>query len=146
QAFIQTFQPTITLPLENGCSLLCYHGSPGSFDDIIRPQTPDDEVRGYLKPQEGTIYTGGHTHTQFIRHFGRTFHFNPGSVGLTYRHDQPDDHFRCDPWAEYAILNSQGDRLALEFRRVPIDVQRLIEVYQTSGRPHAEIAVAQYQD
>jgi predicted phosphodiesterase len=92
------------------------------------------------------IYTGGHTHMQFIRHFGCTFHFNPGSVGLAYRHDQPEDRFTLDPWAEYAILSVTGERIDLTFRRVPIDVEALIDVYRSSGRPFSDDAVAEYRN
>lgn len=143
-AFIRTFKPTVEIRLDDERTLLCYHGSPKSFDHVILPQTPDEEVRGYLEPQEKMIYTGGHTHMQFIRHFGRTFHFNPGSVGVAYRHDQPDDHFRLDPWAEYVVLSSHVGNLALEFRRVTFDVQSLASVYMASGRPFAESAIAEY--
>ena len=142
--FIRTFQPTVQIELDGERTLLCYHGSPKSFDHVILPQTPDEEVRGYLEPQEPMIYTGGHTHTQFIRHFGRTFHFNPGSVGVAYRHDQPDDHFRLDPWAEYALLSSSSGTLSLEFRRIPFDVGQLISVYRASGRPFADSSIAEY--
>lgn len=142
--FMRTFKPTVRIQLDDERSLLCYHGSPQSFDHVILPQTPDEEVRHFLNPEEWTIYTGGHTHMQFIRHFGRTFHFNPGSVGVAYRHDQPDDHFRLDPWAEYALLSSRSGNLSLEFRRVPIDVQQLISIYRTSSRPFPELAIAEY--
>jgi hypothetical protein len=81
---------------------------------------------------------------QFLRHFGRTFHFNPVSVGVAYRHDQPDDHFRLDPWAEYALLASRSSSLSLEFRRIPFDVQLLVSVYKSSGRPFAESSIAEY--
>jgi hypothetical protein len=37
--------------------------------------------------------------------------------------------------AEYALLTSEGERLALEFRRAPFDVEALIAVYRASGRP-----------
>jgi predicted phosphodiesterase len=143
-SFIRTFQPTIQMKLDDERTLLCYHGSPKSFDHVILPQTPDEEVRGYLEPHEQMIYTGGHTHMQFIRHFGRTFHFNPGSVGVAYRHDQPDEHFRLDPWAEYAQLSSRNRNLSLEFRRIPFDVQLLTSVYKASGRPFAESSIAEY--
>jgi putative phosphoesterase len=143
-SFMRSFKPTIQIPLEGERILFCYHGSPQSFDHVILPQTPDEEVRQYLEPKEPLIYTGGHTHMQFIRHFGRTFHFNPGSVGLAYRHDQPDDHFRLDPWGEYAVLSSQTGHLSLEFRRVGFDVERLASVYKSSGRPFAESSIAEY--
>jgi predicted phosphodiesterase len=143
RAFIATFQPTVEIALDGERTLLCFHGSPRSFDEIILPLTPDDEVREYLQPQQTVTYTGGHTHVQFMRHFGRTFHFNPGSVGFAYRHSQPEGEFRADPWAEYAILTAEP--LALEFRRVPFDVETLIETYRSSGRPYADEAIAQYQ-
>ena len=144
--FIRTFQPTVQIELDGERTLLCYHGSPKSFDHVILPQTPDEEVHGYLEPHEPMIYTGGHTHMQFIRHFGRTFHFNPGSVGVAYRHDQPDDHFRLDPWAEYALLSSSSGTLSLEFRRIPFDVGQLISVYRASGRPFADSSIAEYRE
>ena len=121
------------------------HGSKQSFDDVILPTTGDEEVRRFLEPEDMTIYTGGHTHIQFVRHLGRTFHFNPGSVGLAYRHDQEEGaNFRTDPWAEYAVLTVSDGRVALEFRRVPFDAERLIAVYRSSGRPFAEDLIRQY--
>ncbi len=144
-AFIHTFQATIRVPLDAEHALLCYHGSPVSFDHVILPLTPDEEVHQYLNPEAHTIYTGGHTHVQFIRHLGRTFHFNPGSVGFAYRHGQSEDAFRADPWAEYAILTLTKARLALEFRRVFFDVKPLMETYHLSGMPYAEHYIAQYE-
>lgn len=145
-AFIRAFQPTVEIALDHGRKLLCYHGSPHSFDDVILPTTPDEEVRRFLAPAAMTIYTGGHTHIQFMRHVGRTFHFNPGSVGLAYRHDQEKDtNFRADSWVEYAVLTVVGERVALEFRRVPYDAAQLIAVYRASGRPFADEAIAQYE-
>ena len=143
-AFIKTFKPTIELPAGSEYTLLCYHGSPHSFDDVILPTTTDEEIRTYLEPSDTTIYTGGHTHMQFVRHLGRTFHFNPGSVGFAYRHDQPDDVFHADSWAEYALLSITDGRFELTFRRAPYDVEALINIYRGSGRPFADEAIQQY--
>ena len=143
-AFIQDFKPTVDIGLPGGQTLLCYHGPKKSFDDVILPTTPEEEVRQFLEPEPHIIYCGGHTHMQFVRHFGRTFHFNPGSVGFAYRHDQPDSNFRADPWAEYALLTCEQTRLRLEFRRLPFEVSRLIEIYRASGRPYTEEAIEQY--
>jgi predicted phosphodiesterase len=147
RAFIQSFQPTVTVDLEAGCKLLCFHGSPASFDDIMLPDTPFDELSKFLGKYDADALTGGHTHVQYVRQFGAggRFFFNPGSIGLAYSHHQPPEAgFRADPWAEYAVLTSEGERLALEFRRVPYDPAPLIEVYRTSGRPYADMAIAQY--
>jgi predicted phosphodiesterase len=147
RAFIAGFQPTVSIPLSAARDLLCFHGSPASFDEIILPTTPEDEFQRLLGAHVPHILTGGHTHMQQIRRLGATdsFFFNPGSVGLAYSHQQPDDHFRLDPWAEYAILTAEGAQLALEFRRVPFDVSHLLAIYQSSGRPYVSDAIEQYQ-
>jgi predicted phosphodiesterase len=145
--FIRGFQPTVRLPLEDGLELICSHGSPTSFDDVILPTITDEELRAMLEPQPSLVYCGGHTHVQFVRHLRETFHFNPGSVGYAYRHEQSFDVplIRSDPFAEYAVLTSGEGKLRLEFRRVTLDVERLIAVYRSSGRPFAEEAASQYQ-
>jgi len=147
QAFIAGFQPTVSIPLSATRNLLCFHGSPASFDDIILPTTPEEEFQRLLGAHAPHFLTGGHTHMQQIRRLGATdsFFFNPGSVGLAYSHQQPENHFRVDPWAEYTILTVEGTQLALEFRRVPFDVGQLLAIYQSSGRPFASDAIEQYQ-
>ncbi len=144
--FVQGFQPTVEVALEAGRKLLCFHGSPDSFDDILLPDIPQDALYKFLGKFHADAMTGGHTHVQQMRRIGddARFFFNPGSVGLAYSHHQPDAGFQADPWAEYAVLTSEGERSALEFRRVPYDVAPLIDVYRSSGRPYAEAAVAQY--
>ena len=142
--FIAAFQPTVMLPLHDQLNLLGFHGSPASFDEIIVPATPDDELRRMLGAHLPAIMAGGHTHIQQLRHLDRSFYFGCGSIGLAYRHGQAPESFRCDPWAEYALLTAEQGTIGLEFRRVPFDVAALIEAYRASGRPHAERAIAQY--
>jgi putative phosphoesterase len=144
--FIQGFHPTVEMALEAGRRLLCFHGSPASFDDVMLPDTPHEQLFRFLGEYRANVLCGGHTHVQYVRRLGSDsrFFFNPGSVGLAYSHHQPDRTFHADPWAEYAVLTSEGERIALEFRRVPYDVMPLVEAYRTSGRPYADQAVAQY--
>lgn len=146
KAFIQGFRPTVEVELEAGRKLLCFHGSPDSFDDIMLPDSPQETLFKFLGKHQADALAGGHTHVQYVRRLGSDarFFFNPGSVGLAYSHHQPEDAFQADPWAEYAVLTSEGARLALEFRRVPYDVAPLIQAYESSGRPYAEKAVAEY--
>lgn len=143
--FISRFQPTVTIQLEAGPDLLCFHGSPTSFDDIILPAAPEEEFQKFLGAYTGQVLTGGHTHAQQIRRIGELFFFNPGSVGFAYSHNQPDHEFHADPWAEYAILTAEKGQVSLEFRRVPFDATALIRIYRASGRPFAEGAIAQYR-
>jgi predicted phosphodiesterase len=143
--FIAGFQPTITIDLGDGLDLLCFHGSPTSFDDVILPAAPDEEFQKFLGSYADHILTGGHTHAQQIRRNGNLFFFNPGSVGFAYSHYQPDGQFHADPWAEYGILTVENGQTSLEFRRIAFDEKELIHIYRESGRPFAEEAIAQYQ-
>ena len=145
RAFISSFQPTITIHLERGFDLLCFHGSPTSFDDAMLPHAPQEVFDQFLGAFTGHILTGGHTHAQQVRRVGELFFFNPGSVGFAFSHYQPDGQFRADAWAEYAILTVENGQTSLEFRRLPYDVDRLIDVHRQSGRPFADEAIAQYK-
>ena len=48
KAFIANFQPTVTIPLGGSLDLLCFHGSPTSFDDVILPHSPKEVFEQYL--------------------------------------------------------------------------------------------------
>jgi putative phosphoesterase len=144
--FIASFQPTVTIKLQDDLDLLCFHGSPTSFDDVILPAAPEEEFQKFLGSYADHFLTGGHTHAQQIRRNGNLFFFNPGSVGFPYSHYQPDGQFHADPWAEYAILTVENGQTSLEFRRIPFDAKELIRIYHESGRPFAEDAIAQYQN
>lgn len=143
--FIAGFQPTVELNLEGGRRLLCFHGSPTDFDEVILPAAPEADFQRSLGPYAGRLLAGGHTHAQQIRRLGDGFFFNPGSVGFSFSHHSPDGRFRADSWADYAVLTSDGGRLALEFRRLPFETAAITAIYAASGRPHADEAIAQYQ-
>ncbi len=128
KAFISAFAPTIEFDLPGGRKLLCFHGSPASFDDVIAPTTPEEEVRTILSKYLPAMMCGGHTHAQQIRHLGGSYYFNPGSIGFPFRHDelgQTLGTIKSDPWAEYAVLTVDGNRISLDLRRIPIDVAAL---------------------
>jgi len=143
--FIGSFQPTVEIDLGDGRALLCFHGSPASFNDIILPATPDVDVRKYLGAYLPRFMCGGHTHIQHLRRLDDSFYFNPGAVGLAYNHDQDERGFRANPWAEYAVLTAESNYLALEFRRVVYDRAAIIQAYAASGRPYAAEGIEQYQ-
>lgn len=145
RAFSANFRPMITIQLEKNLDLLCFHASPANFDDVILPACPEDEFQKLLGAYQGKILTGGHTHAQQVRRLGRHFFFNPGSVGFTYAHFQPDGQFHADAWAEYAILTFENGQSSLEFRKIPFDANELIQIYRQSGRPLTDEAIAQYQ-
>lgn len=143
--FIGGFQPNITIQLEGDLNLLCFHGSPTDYDDVIRGVTPEEEFQKFLGSHNKNILAGGHTHAQQVRRCGEYFFFNPGSVGFAYSAYQADGQFLADAWAEYAILVVENGDIELKFRRLPYDAKDVIEIYRKSGRPFAEDAIAQYQ-
>jgi predicted phosphodiesterase len=145
--YIGAFLPAVELRLADGFTLLAYHGSPQSFDDVILPDIAQEKLAAYLVGRAADVYCGGHTHVQFVRRLGAgpQVHFNPGSAGVAYSHHQADEGFQADPWAEYAILDVADGHLAgLTFRRVPYEVRALLDAYTRSGRPHAAAAMAQH--
>src|SRR5207248_10814146 len=42
--FMRSFQPTVEVQLEEQRSLLCFHGSPNSFDHVILPETTAEDL------------------------------------------------------------------------------------------------------
>ena len=134
--FIRAFQPTISVPLENGQSLLCFHGSPRANTEIIVAATPNDELAPMFADVQARVCAGGHTHTQMLRRYQNKFIINPGSVGLG--HEYRGTTARNVPWAEYALIQCEGERIGIEFRRAPFDVESLKRVALVSGMPHAE--------
>lgn len=144
RAFIASFQPTVEILLPGNRRLLCFHGSPASFHDIIFPDTPAEEVRGYLGAPLPAILTGGHTHLQQLRRFDDSLFFNPGSVGFVYNTRQPGGALHADPWAEYAIVSADERRFSIEFCRVPFDVSEWKRITLASGIPDAATMVTRY--
>lgn len=145
--YMRQFRPTIELPLTAGKTLLCFHGSPRSFDEIILPHTPEETVRQFLEGVDATLLTGGHTHTQQLRRLGNSWYFNPGSVSLAYNWEYCDlasGQVRVDPWADYAIVSADESGFGITFRHVPFDVHVLTSIIRASGRPYADDAIATY--
>ena len=137
-AYVAAFPPTVEIPLPNGKRLVCAHGSPRNFNEVILPGIPDAEVREMLGPIENMIFCGGHTHLQQFRQLGETFFFNPGSVSLPDRHDVSGGARRVNRWAEYAVLTvTDSGRESLEFCRVPYDVDRVLAMIDASGMPNS---------
>ena len=144
RAFIAAFHPTVEFSLPGNRRFLCFHGSPASFHDRIFPNTPDEEVRGYLGAYLPAILTGGHTHLQQLRRLDDSLFFNPGSVGFVYNTRQSGGVLHADPWAEYAILLADERRFSIEFCRVSFDVAEWKRITLASGIPDTETMVTRY--
>lgn len=133
---IRAFEPTVRLELGGARALLAMHGSPGSFDEILLPSTPEEETRAAIADVDADIVAGGHVHMQWTRPIAHRVILNPGSVGLAYDHEQEDDeNVRLSPWAEYAIVDSADGRLSIELLRVRFDPAKVISAIERSDRP-----------
>jgi putative phosphoesterase len=137
RAFIESFVPEIEVSLGEAGTLLCVHGSPRGYDDVIRATTPDDELDLMLGGTEARVIAGGHTHVRMLRtHRGREI-VNPGSAGLAYEFF-PDGSVRVPPWAEFAILTTVGGTIDVAFRRIPYDRDATVRVMSGRGMPYAD--------
>lgn len=137
RAFVAGFPAVIERPLGAGRTLLCFHGSPRSYDEVIVSTTPEDALHDMLGDTHAAILAGGHTHLQMVRRYGDAHLVNPGSAGLpgVGAAVQRNRHVA---WAEYAVVEAEGDRLAISLRRIPLDVERMVEIAYASGMPEAD--------
>jgi len=134
--YLRTFQPTLTLPLGDDATLLCFHGSPQSNTDSIVATTPDTALTRMLGGHSATVLAGGHTHAPFIRRYRQALFLNPGSVGLPY--EETAEGIRYPSWAEYGVVAWRAGGLSIDLRRVPIDADLVVQAVLRSGMPHAE--------
>jgi predicted phosphodiesterase len=144
-AFIRGFRPTVDLALDDGQRLLCFHGSPASYHDVLLPTTPNEEWQRLLGPYAPAFLAGGHTHTQQLRRIGAGLFVNPGSIGVVHDTFLPPDQMQTDAWAEYAQLTIERGSLSVDFHRAPYDVEQLIQAIRDSGRPHGDAMIAAYR-
>lgn len=142
--FIRTFVPRLEVEAGPGQRLLCFHGSPNSFDDWIVATTPDEGVAQMLVGFRAPVLVGGHTHMQMVRRYEDSLFVNPGSVGLPFERWSPED-VRIAPRAEYAILTTSDGGLALDLRRTTYDVDSHVRRGLESGMPFADWWAASWQ-
>jgi len=136
---IRSFAPVVRLQLE-GLSMVFFHGSPRSYDDVLLPESGIDALEPFLG-HDAVLLAGGHTHLQWTRRIGDALYVNPGSVGVTY--DRHHHEFVALPFAEWALVTVTDGTVAVEFRQVPYSADDVQAAARRSGRPYAEDWAAQ---
>ena len=137
---IRSFAPVVRRELE-GASLLLFHGSPRSYDDVLLPELAGEALEPFLG-HDTALLAGGHTHLQWTRRIGDALYVNPGSVGISYdRHEDPPT---LRALAEWALVTIVDGTVAVEFRQVPYAVEEARAAAKQSGRPHADEWAAQW--
>lgn len=133
--FLRSFRPKLSRDYE-GFSVLCFHGSPRSYDDILLPESDRASLasfRGY----EVDLLAGGHTHKQWARRIDDALFVNPGSVGIStdFFRSNADERFRAV--AEYALVTLE-EGVSVEFRQVVYAASDVQSAAKASGRPYSE--------
>lgn len=131
---------TLDLPLDAGVTLLGFHGSPRSFDDVIAASTSDTALTTMLAGRRATLLAGGHTHVQLLRHYGEARLINPGSVGLPgVGPGTPDlPVSRPAEWGEYAVVDASHGHQRVNLRRVRLNVDRMISTARDARMPEVD--------
>ena len=138
---IRSFTPTVRRELD-GVSLLLFHGSPRSYDDVLLPELGAESLEPFLG-NDAALLAGGHTHLQWTRRIGEALYLNPGSVGLSYdRHADPPV---LRTLAEWALVTVTDGTVAVEFRQVPYAVGDAQAAAKRSGRPYADEWATQWE-
>src|SRR5262249_49973031 len=131
---IRSFKPVVRRDLD-GVSLLLFHGSPHSYDDVLLPELGGEALEPFLG-HDAALLAGGHTHLQWTRKLGDALYVNPGSVGVSYdRHPDPPV---LRPLAEWALATFADGADGIEFRQVPYAVEDFRAAAERSGRPFAD--------
>ena len=139
-AVLRSFAPSVEVG-----DVLCFHGSPRSNEELLQPTTPDDEFGERLGGAGARVLVGGHIHLQWTRRFRGSLFFNPGSVGMANDFTRAARDRGFDRYAEYAVLSLDRDRLSLDLRRVPYDVDLVVAACRASGMPGAAEAAARWR-
>ena len=81
---------TLTLPLGDDATVLCFHGLLRSNTDSIVATTPDTTPVWMLDGQSATVFAGGRTHAPFARRCRQEFYHDQSASLETVK-------LRCAP-------------------------------------------------
>jgi putative phosphoesterase len=139
KVYIRSFRPTILVDLVGEKQLLCCHGSPYSYNDVIDETISETQLAQRIDGYNVQIMATGHMHHPLIRPFRDTLIFNPGSVGLPRKRNG-----KHPPLAYFAILDIIDEQINMEFRSVAVPPDDLKRDILSSGMPHTEWFLSQW--
>ena len=142
--FHRSWPPTVELDLGGGRTLLAFHATPRSREELVSPWMQEEQFREPFADLTASVFAGGHSHQQWMRRLGDAYYVNPGSVGLPVDHVQSGPT-RAEVAAEYAILTVDDGSVGVEFRRVPFDHEEVIRSVEAAGMPHPEGATGPWR-
>jgi predicted phosphodiesterase len=122
--FLASFEPVVSLPVDDLGDVLFCHGSPRSDTEIITQVTPPERLEPMLSGVTERTVVCGHTHHQFALGIdGRTV-LNAGSVGMPYQ----------GAAAAFWLLLGPDVRM----RRTDYDIDGALEALRATGAPDVD--------
>jgi diadenosine tetraphosphatase ApaH/serine/threonine PP2A family protein phosphatase len=131
KAYLRRLPQHLRLRLDD-LNVLLVHGSPRKVNEYLFEDRAVDYFERMMDTAQADVLVCGHTHLPYHKRLpsGRQV-INAGSVG------KPKDY---DPRAGYITLTVSGREVAVEFIRVPYDVERAAQAIEATpaigGMPH----------
>lgn len=113
-----------------GVKIHAFHATPASLFEVVLPDEKDETIISKMMVKEADVYVYAHIHKPYVRYLNGKCLVNIGSVGL------PFDGLRK---AAYMILDVKEDNFSASIRRVDYDVARVINQFNESDYPNAEL-------
>ena len=142
RAYLRGLPRTLNIALGANHALLCFHGSPRSFHELLLATTPAEILDEAFEGIEARLWAGGHSHQPLLRRHGDALLLNPGSAGIPYQRMEEGRLTRTPPWAEYAELRWTPASIQVTFRQVPLESADVVEDMRASGMPHVDTFTA----
>lgn len=121
--------------------MFCCHATPRHNQESLLATTPNDELETMLSGHWAhDVIAFGHTHTQLLRLHRKSMLVGVGSVGYPIARPWSGrgEDVRTYFWAEYTLLCSEGERIGVEFCRLPLDMADVKAAVQASDMPNLE--------
>jgi putative phosphoesterase len=145
--FVRGFRAELTLPLDGGATLHCYHGTPRSHLEDLSPSAAPAAIDVMLDGRAATVLAGGHTHLQMLRQHRGMLIVNPGSVGMPFVEAASAGPPTVMAHAEYATVEAtEAGAVEVRLKRVPLERRALREQAAACDFPLRDWLVAQYAD
>jgi putative phosphoesterase len=125
KAWLRTLAPQIRFEAD-GHRFLLVHGSPRRINEYLYEDKPDQTFARIAAGANADVIVCGHTHRPYDKTVAGARFINVGSVG------KPKDR---DPRACWALIETAGDAVRVEFRRVAYDVEAAARAVEASELP-----------
>ncbi|WP_432663432.1 YfcE family phosphodiesterase [Wukongibacter baidiensis] len=113
----------------NGLSVLCVHGSPRSYSEIMGEEIEKEKLLEILDGVDEELILCGHSHKPSIVKVGQKTIVNVGSVGMPYVKNII---------SSYAVLEILDEEFEISMRQVNYDKEGIIEAAIAKRFPYIE--------